>query len=380
MIRFMRLARNIPDVAGAPDLDVHEIVRRKRQHMEIATSESAQGTADPGWNDVHLIPSSVPEVSLTDLDLETFFLGHRLRAPLVISSMTGGHQAALEINRALAGAAEELGMAIGVGSQRAALVDPSLEPTYAVVRETAPGALVVANLGVCQLVGQGSTPALTAEQVERAVEMIGAQVLAIHLNVVEELIQTEGDRHTSGLAGALAELVERVSVPVLAKETGAGMSRETAALLVEAGVAALDVGGAGGTSFARVEAIRAAERGDGRGVRLGETFAAWGVPTAASILEARDLGVPLVATGGIRSGLQAAKALALGANLVGLGRPALVAALEGSDRLREELELFLEELRVAMVLTGSRSVGDLPRSQPVLTGFTRAWLDQRGNR
>ncbi len=262
----------------------------------------------------------------------TSLTGVELSAPLVISAMTGGHGAAAVVNGRLAHAAQELGIALGVGSQRAALRDPRLRPTYAVVRKNAPDALVIGNLGICQLIAQGEEPAFGAAEIDAAVEMVGAQLLAIHLNVVEELIQPEGDRVTTGLFAALEKVIEACPVPVMVKETGAGIDGDTARAVVAAGAAVLDVGGAGGTSFARVEGIRAESRGDARGARLGTTFADWGIPTAASIVECRGLGVPLVATGGIRTGLDAAKALALGADLVAIGRPALVAARQGRRR------------------------------------------------
>lgn len=351
---------------------------RKREHLDLVTARAAEAVRSAGWDDVHLVPAALPEVSLVELDLTTALAGVELAAPLVISSMTGGHGAASVVNGRLARVAQELGIALGVGSQRAALADPRLTPTYAVVRRNAPDTLVIANLGACQLVSQRDRFPFGAAEIERAVDMVGAQLLAIHVNVVEELIQPEGDRTTSGLVAAVKDVVGLSPVPVMVKETGAGLDGATARAVVEAGVAVLDVGGAGGTSFARVEGIRAGAVGDTRGARLGATFADWGIPTAAAILECRGLGVPVVATGGIRTGLDAAKALALGADLVGIGRPALVAARQGIDTLRTELIGLLDELRVAMVLCGATRPGELARRPPVLTGLIRAWWEQRG--
>jgi isopentenyl-diphosphate delta-isomerase len=353
---------------------------RKREHLDIVSTEAAEAERAAGWDDVHLVPVALPEVSLDEVDLATSLAGVRLAAPLVISSMTGGHGAAAVVNGRLALAAQELGIALGVGSQRAALRDPRLRPTYAVVRRNAPDALVIGNLGICQLIPQGDEPAFGPTEIDAAVEMVRAQLLAIHLNVVEELIQTEGDRATTGLFTALEKVIDACPVPVMVKETGAGLDGDTARAVVAAGAAVLDVGGAGGTSFARVEGIRAASRGDARGARLGTTFADWGIPTAASILECRGLGVPVVATGGIRTGLDAAKALALGADLVAIGRPALVAARQGAAALRRLLEGILEELRVAMVLCGARTPDLLRERPPVLTGVTLAWQEQRAAR
>ncbi len=339
-----------------------------------AASESARSAL---WEDVDLPPMSVPDVALADVDVSTEFLGHRLSAPLLIPGMTGGYAQALEINRNLATAAQELGLAIGTGSQRAALANPELASTYSVVREYAPEAFVLGNIGMSQLVTQGDEPPFEAGDINQAVAMIDADALAIHLNAVEELIQPEGDRNMSGLSEAIARAVEWSPVPVVAKETGAGMTRETAVGLAATGVAALDVGGVGGTSFARIEAARAEAVGDDRGIRLGSTFGDWGVPTALAIVEARAAGLPLIATGGVRNGLHVAKALALGSSLVGIGGPIIRAARHGADAVITEVQYLIEELKVAMVLTGNPTIFHLQRLKPVLLGRAAEWVHAR---
>lgn len=326
------------------------------------------------------MPSSIPEVSVDEVTLATEFLGHRLGAPVVISGMTGGHPDAVVINQRLGEVAEAFQVAVGVGSQRAALLDESLIDSYSVIRKAAPSALVVANIGVSQLVVQKGTAPLSVEDLRRVVDMVEAQVLAIHLNVLEELVQPEGDRNTAGHLDAIAGVIDAVDVPVMVKETGAGMDRATAERLVGVGVAAIDIGGLGGTNFARVEAQRAADAGDVRRARLGATFADWGIPTGAAILEVRDIGVPVVATGGIRSGLDMAKAIVLGADVVGLGRPMLVAAVEGSAQLEEVADLLFDELRTAMVLTGSASLQTLKETPVVLSGLLADWDRALGHR
>lgn len=354
-----------------------KITRRKEEHTRLATSNAALSRRTAGWDDVHLVPSSLPETSREQIELDTGLLGHRLAAPVVIAGMTGGHPAAAELNATLGAAAERLGLAVGVGSQRAALRDQALAPTYAAVRKLAPTALVIANVGACQLVDQHDEAALDHADLERAVEMVDAGALAIHLNALEETIQPEGDGCFTGIEAALANAARVVSVPVIAKETGAGLSRESALRLAACGATALDVGGAGGTSFARIEGARAEQAGDNRHASLGRTFADWGLPTAVSLIDARAASLPLIATGGIRNGLDAAKALALGADAVGVGRLALRAAERGLEALIDELEALIDELRVAMLLCGVRRVADLRRTPPVLTGFVAEWARSR---
>jgi isopentenyl-diphosphate delta-isomerase len=371
-----------PELGGVvevpEDSSMNPVERRKREHMEIALGEDVQSSRGAGWDDVYLIPASLPELSADDVDTRVSFLGHELQAPIVISGMTGGHPAAKEINATLAAAAQELGLAMGLGSQRAAIVDPSLTDTYSIARDKAPSAFLLANLGVSQLVPQGERPALTAAQVREAVDMVRAQALAIHLNVLEELVQPEGDRNSAGFLAGIAEVVCSSPVPVIAKETGCGLDRESATLLAGAGVSAMDIGGAGGTSFALVEAKRAHEIADLRGARLGRTFANWGIPTVAAIVESRACGLPIIATGGVRSGLDVAKALALGADAVGMARPLLKAAQQGFDALILELRMLIEELRLAMLLSGATTVRDLRRRHPVVSGMSLEWSRQRG--
>jgi isopentenyl-diphosphate delta-isomerase len=264
---------------------------------------------------------------------------------------------------------------MGVGSQRAALRNPDLAHTYGVVREQAPNALLIANIGAGQLVDQDSGPAFSVEHARRAIEMLRADALAIHLNTLEESVQPEGDRRAIGAAEALRRVVAGTDVPVLAKETGAGLSASAALRLKDLGVAALDVGGVGGTSFAAIEGLRAASQGDRKGQRLGEVLRDWGIPTAVAVIMAGVAGLPMIATGGVRSGLDAAKALTLGATAVGVARPILRAALEGEAALNDWIEQCMLELRTALFLTGSHSLAELRLRPRVILGETRAWLD-----
>lgn len=362
-----------------PSSEISDAVeRRKREHLRVVAENDVSGRRPAGWDDVHLVHQSLPATDLDKVDISVDLLGRRLRAPLVIAGMTGGHAAALAVNRVLARATERHGLAMGVGSQRAALHNAALAPTYRVAREEAPTAFLIGNLGVAQLVAQERSPAASVEDFLAAIEMIEADALALHLNYLEETVQPEGDRRAAGVREALARAVSVIPRPVIAKETGAGISRQAALELRDLGCAALDVGGAGGTSFAAVEGQRAKSAGDRRGHRLGETFRGWGVPTAVSILAARASGLPVIATGGVRSGVDAAKALALGATMVGVARPLLIAALEGEAAVDEWIAHFCEELRAAVFLTGGRRLADLAEAPRVLVGETREWASQLG--
>jgi isopentenyl-diphosphate delta-isomerase len=355
---------------------VSDISARKDEHLTVIASRDVEARTRAGWQDVRLVHNALPEIDLADVDLSAAFLGRRLRLPLVISSMTGGHPRAEEVNRVLARAAAQHGLAMGVGSQRAALREPGLRQTYAVVRDEGPDAFIMANIGAAQLIPQQAEPALTADQIRDVVEMVRADALVVHFNFLQETVMTEGDRRARGCLEAISRLARWLPVPLIGKETGAGISAEVALALRDAGASALDVGGLGGTSFAAVEGLRAEDRDDWRGAALGTCFRDWGIPTAVSLVEARRAGLPMIATGGIRTGLDAARAIALGASAVGVARPLLGAALEGADAVSAWIERFALELRAALFLTGSASLADLRRRQPIVLGETAQWLGQ----
>jgi isopentenyl-diphosphate Delta-isomerase len=358
---------------------MESIPQRKLEHVEITTREPVTGSTGAGWADVRLLHACAPEVDQEAVDLRVELLGRQLAAPLVIAGMTGGHPHATPINATLARAAEAFGIGMGVGSQRAAVRRPELLATYSAAREAAPTAFLMANVGLPQLLDQADQPALSHDDVRAAVAAIRADALVVHLNYLQEVVQPEGETRARGALAALGRLCAALDVPVVAKETGAGMTAAQGALLREAGVRALDVGGAGGTSFALVEARRAEARGLTLAERLGELYEGWGIPTAVSVVETAGLGLPVIATGGVRSGLDAAKALALGATAVGVARPALTAALDGYDALAQWIEQFLAELRAALFLTGSPNVAALRQQPRVILGDTRHWLRQLGH-
>ncbi len=335
-----------------PRLRKDGISTRKADHIRICLEEPVQGQVTTGLEDWRLSHEALPEVDPRQIDLSVPLLGRVLRSPFFISAMTGGTEEAAAINRNLAVAAEELGLAMVLGSQRPAIDEPALASTYR-VRPWAPSALLFANLGAVQLNrGYG------LDECRRAVDMVSADGLVLHLNPLQELLQPEGDRDFRGLVDKIAAVVEGLGCPVLVKEVGWGLSESSARRLRTVGVTLLDVAGAGGTSWSTVEGFRAA---DEAGKRAAAAFADWGIPTAQSIRETRR-GAPdafVVASGGIRTGVEAAKAIALGADAVGFALPLLEPAVRSAEAVIEYLAETTQQLRLAATCTGSRRLSDL---------------------
>jgi len=355
---------------------MHLTERRKTEHIAITISENVDSKLPPLFECIFLIHRAIPEVNLEEVDLSTIFLGKKINAPIIIAGMTGGSELGGELNRAMARAAQSLGLAMGVGSQRAALEDPSLKKTFSVVREEAPDIPVIANIGASQLVKSEDYSSLAAE----LIDMVSADAVAIHLNSLHEAVQPEGEPHYKGVAEAIKDFVKACPKPVIVKETGCGVSKEDAAILVKTGIHGIDVGGMGGTSFAMVEALRAKTSGYFIEERVANTFGSWGIPTAASILEVRSVApsIPLIATGGIRSGLDAAKALRIGADFVGIARPVIKAAFEGGyGGVKRYLTSIIRELKVTTFLVGAHNIDEIKRKPAMVVGPLREWIKIR---
>lgn len=350
---------------------------RKVEHLELCANQDVESHRDEhnlkrtGFDDITMVHNALPGINIKEINTSTELLGYKLAFPLLIASMTGGHPETKQVNKSLAIAAQELGIGVGVGSQRAALEDPDLQDSFRVVRDTAPDAFVFGNLGIAQLKEYG------VDGVRQAADMIDANAMAIHLNFLQEAIQPEGDTDAADGLELIEEVCKKLKIPVIVKETGAGISREVAQKLCKAGVSAIDVGGAGGTSWAGVEVYRAHDKDELMAEHLGNLFWDWGIPTAVSVIES-NLSVPVIATGGIRTGLDMAKSLAIGASACATALPLVRPAMKGPQDVKKKLEYFLAEFKAAMFLTGSATVSDLMQAQLVITGRTGEYLKERG--
>jgi isopentenyl-diphosphate delta-isomerase len=349
--------------------------KRKVDHINISLNHNVQAReVTTGFEDVLFVHRALPEIDKQQIDLSTTVFGHKFAAPLMAGAITGGTHEATKINATIAEAVEELGLGMGVGSQRAALEDKKLEESFAVARKKAPTAFLVANIGGVQLVN-----GIGLKKVRRAMQMVEADALAIHLNALQETAQPEGQTNFAGILEKVARIAEELEKPVIVKETGAGMAAEEAKRLEAAGVKGIDVSGAGGTSWAAVEYYRARELRDAFRQRLGNLFWDWGIPTAVSLVEtSQTVNIPVIASGGIRSGEDIAKSLTLGSSLTSLSQPILRAAVKGTRETKDMLSLLMDELRNVMFLTGAASIEALHNAPVVVVGKTADWLRIRG--
>ena len=344
------------------------IERRKADHIEVTLKEKVVPDYDY-WGDVKLVHQALPEVDMDDIDTSVTLFGKRLEFPLVVTAITGGFPQAEKVNRNLAEACSKIGIGLGVGSQRPAIENGD-DGTYSVIKEfDVP--LVIGNVGAPQLVKQKRKRAFSVEDVAKAKDIVGADVMAIHLNFLQEVVQPGGDVNACGCLDGIRSLAREM--PCMVKETGAGISRETALLLKGTGIIGMDVSGVGGTSFAAVEMYRAREQKDRMGSALGATFFEWGIPAPAAVIEA-DVGLEIIAGGGMDDGLRMAKGVSIGANAAGCARALLADAVESSDKVIEKLERMRAEFKAAMFLTGCQSVPELRDRRVIVSGRCADWL------
>jgi len=340
----------MPEVTGTAS--------RKSDHIRINLEENVRSGLTTGLERYRFLHQALPEVDLEGVSLATRLFDKQLNAPLLISSMTGGTSQAQRINQTLAEAAQQAGIAMGLGSQRAALERPELAETFQ-VRKFAPDILLFANLGAVQLnYGYG------VDECRRALEMIGADGLILHLNALQEAVQPEGDTHFAGLLRKIEAVCRELESPVIAKEVGWGISPQAARQLASAGVAAIDVAGAGGTSWSQVEMHRAANSAQ---AQVAAAFVDWGIPTAEAVANVREAapGLPIFASGGLRDGVDVAKCLALGASLGGMASPFLKAAAVSTEAVLETIRVVTTQVRIAMFATGASDLETLRQGRLV---------------
>ena len=342
---------------------MNQTEERKMEHLKVCLNENVE-FGDPLFNDLVLVHNALPGIDFDEIDTGTAFLGKRLKMPLMIAAITGGCKEAKEINKSLAGVAEKKGIGFGTGSQKAMVEEPSLFETY-YVRGVAPNCLVLGNLGIDAL------KKYPIEKLKAALDQCKVDGVCVHLNVAQEFFQKDEEMHKASKASeTIKKFCGGIGYPVIAKEVGNGISREVALKLKELGVKAIDVGGFGGTSWIVVDGIRS-----GKDVSL---FKSWGIPTACSIVETKSAGLPIIATGGIRTGLDIAKSIALGASICGIALPFLkILDKEGKEGVEGYIDKLHQELKTAMYFTGSKNISELKKARYILHGKLKEWAEQR---
>ena len=331
---------------------------RKDEHVRISLNKDVLAEHNY-WDDVELKHNALPEINKNKIDFSTKLFGKKLGAPLIIAGMTGGYKKAKKINENLAASAEKYQIGMGVGSQRAAIENPDLIDTYSILKDyDIP--LRIANIGASQIVMWDYKK--TLENANKMIDMIDANVFAVCLNFLQEAVQFEGEANAKGCFDSIKKLAEDLDIPVIVKESGAGISYEVAERLSKTKIAGIDVGGAGGTSFAAIEHFRAIIVDDRLHEKGSKTFWNWGIPTPSSILEVGEAiswKLPIIATGGIRNGLDAAKALALGASCAGVAQVVLKPASQSKQATISEIDAIIKEIRTAMFLVGADKISKM---------------------
>lgn len=355
----------MPDAFDASS-DIEVIKQRKKEGIDIPLQKNVQAKTTSTYLEyVRLVHNALPEVDYDDIDTSMTFLGKRFSAPIIIDSMTGGTDEATVINGRLGELAEKYGFGMGLGSQRAGLKSEQLAATYSIARKNAPNAFLIANIGGAQL-----SKGFTVDEAKKIIKMIGANALVVHLNPLQELVQPEGEPRYKGVLAQISELAKTIDVPLIVKEVGAGISKEVAIKLEMANVSAINIAGAGGTTWAGVEKIRAESLKDDLKKHLGEMFWDWGIPTAASLIEVRRaVKLPLIASGGLRNGLEVAKCIALGASMAAMAYPFLQTAAQSRESLFAFADTILAELKSTMFLVGAKNIAALASSRYILTGM-----------
>jgi len=346
---------------------------RKSDHIQINLESNVNSDLTTGLEKYHFLHEALPDLNLNEIEMNTKVFNKYLDIPLLISSMTGGTKKAMEININLAEAAQETKIAMGVGSQRVAIENPDQEITFK-VRDHAPDILLLANIGAVQL-----NYDYGIDECKKVVEMIEADGLILHLNALQEAVQVDGDTNYSGVYEKITELHKNLNTPLIMKETGAGIAWEEAVKMQKAGASGLEISGVGGTSWSAVEYHIAKEVGKKEMEYLGGALWNWGIPTAISVVETtQKTDLAVISSGGIRTGVEIAKSIALGADMGGMAKPFLVKAIQGREALADYVDNIIREIRVAMFLVGAKNVAELQRVPVLVMGRTAEWLKLRG--
>jgi len=337
-----------------------EISERKKEHLEICLNNEVEG--NNFFDDVILVYNALPDFDFEDINTKTEFLGKELNIPLIISSITGGTEEAKKINKTLAKVAEKKKIGFALGSQRAMIENKRLSETY-FVRDVAPSILLFGNIGISNL------HEIKIKEIEKAMEEVKADALFVHLNSAQEITQREGNTNFKNSVQNLKKLVKNLNYPVVAKEVGQGICRETGEILKKCGIRAIDVAGVGGTNWMKVEKLR--------GGKISDHLLNFGIPTTCSLLELKDLGIDLISSGGIRTGLDIAKSIALGAKICGIALPFLkIYKKEGEEGILKYVEELENELKKVMFLVGARNLRELKNCRYILRGVTKNWAEQ----
>ncbi|MGC8656187.1 MAG: type 2 isopentenyl-diphosphate Delta-isomerase [Thermoplasmata archaeon] len=352
--------------------------QRKKEHVELVLNKDISSSYNY-WNDIELVHNSLPEVDLDTISTQTKFLSKNFSYPFVITAMTGGYKKGKYINNTIAKISAELRIGVGIGSERGAIVSEDLKKSYSIIKDyDIP--LKIANIGAPQLINQKKSKALSDDDIAMLIDLINADVIAIHLNALQESLQPEGDTNYLGIFERINDLSKKF--PIIIKETGAGISEEVSAMLKDSPIKAIDVSGKGGTSFAKIELYRAIERKTYH-AQMGKIYEEWGIPSPLAVLYGKKSSKPIIGSGGILTGLDAAKAIAVGSDIAGMARPVLMAMKEGYEsnskdemlkEARQFMDNFINEFKVAMFLTGSSNINNLKKANYIIKGECQEWI------
>ncbi|TXT67418.1 MAG: Isopentenyl-diphosphate delta-isomerase [Promethearchaeota archaeon] len=353
------------------------ITNRKDEHILLVSQEKVESTETTWLEHIRFVHNTMPELDLDAVKFSGKFLGRNISAPIIIGAMTGGTPLTKRINVSLAKAAQKYKIPMMVGSQRVILKRPETKSSFSAVRECAPDVPIVGNIGIAQIATSENF-----DYIHEIIDNIEADAVAIHFNVIQEVIQPEGDKNFAGVLQNIAKLKDQIDIPIIIKETGCGISKNTARQLFDIGIEHIDVSGVGGTSWIAVEYYRAKKYGEVSKKELGKLFWDWGIPTAATILEVqsavtRPESTKIIGSGGIRSGIDVAKAIRLGANFAALARPFLIVALEGESSIETFIEQTIKELQITMLLTGSKTIEELKKAPVVIGSSLKEWIEKR---